>query len=191
MTQPGATSQQAVIGDLGDFHAASEPSSLATMQDRAGFNVAIPDTADANAKNVTASYVAPGSSVEMDFPPPDDQAKQLRPPYISVWESPWSGGNPDTAIQDDLKTAAEMGLTHESGCNVGSLPAVCVTATTPQQVDSTSQTYTYPNAAYVRFIDGDKEVHIAGGSSVEDLLKIANSLMSAGPDATQSSKASK
>lgn len=165
-----------VIGDLGDVHVGDPTDSVAATEARADFSVTTPDTPDANADNLAATYVDPGKAAEMDFPAPDAASKQLRPPYISVTEFPWDGGDPATEIQRDLKTAAGLGLTQESECSVGTLPAVCVSAADPSSQSDTAAAY--PNAAYVRFIQGNLEVHIAGGSSVDRLLKIGESIAS-------------
>jgi hypothetical protein len=176
--RPGATTSPIgdVVGDLGDVHIGDPTDSLTATQDRAGFRVAVPNSPEANAKDLTGTYVAPGEAVEMIFPPPDDASKQLRPPYISVTEFPWDGEDAAVAIERDLETAAELGLKQESACSVGNLPAVCVTAADPASASDTSGGY--PNAAYVRFFRGNLEIHIAGGTSVDSLIKIGESMSS-------------
>jgi hypothetical protein len=139
--------------------------------------MSIPDTTDANTQNMTAAYADPqGRAVEMVFPAPNPQSKNLQPPYISVWESPWTEGDPAAVLEQDVKRAAQMGLTSESACRVGDLPAVCVS---PAPAPTEPKPGEYANGAYVRFVLGDVEIHIAGGDNVDRLLEIAQSLSSA------------
>lgn len=186
-----------VPGDLGDTPAGDPTEGATAMENRAGFSVLVPNTPDANSNDLTGTYATPGKAVEMRFPPPDDASKELQPPYIAVTEFPAAEPartDPAAEIERYLETAHRAGLTQQSACSVGNLPALCVparaggvNATATPDGGYTSTSYAYPNAAYVSFFQGNLEIHITGGASVDDLIKIAESMAPNGSPPSQTS----
>lgn len=178
------------IGDPGDVPVGDPANSFAAAADRAKFDFEVPNTADANAQNVTAIYARP-SAVEMRFPPPDDQSSQLDPPYIDVIELNGDGGDPPMTVQRELtvlqqsfqEAGDEVGPKLVSECNVGALPALCIAAADPeQQKPECSGTNPvvcsgpHRNTASVRFVDGNLDVSIRGGNSLDRLIAIGQSM---------------
>jgi hypothetical protein len=189
-----SSSASGAIGDPGDVPVGEPADSLAAAADRAEFNVLVPNNADANAQNVTAIYADP-SAVEMHFPPPGEQSKQLDPPYIDVIEENGDGNDPPMTTQQDLallrqasKQAGDaVGPKLVSECNVGSLSAVCIAAAGVEQEPPEQQPECrgtspivcagpYPNTAFVRFVDGNVAVEIRGGTSLDRLIAIGKSM---------------
>jgi hypothetical protein len=69
--------------------------SLDTALTQAKFRVIIPDHGLANRNNVAAAYLWPdGVAVALQFPRPSAAPTRVRQPYIEVWQSPWTGGDP-------------------------------------------------------------------------------------------------
>jgi hypothetical protein len=192
---PGAASSSAsgAVGELGNVPVGDPADSLAGAESRAKFDVEVPDTADANAQNVTAIY-ADTRAVEMHFPPPDDQSRQLDPPYINVVEHDGDGNDPPITVQRELavlqqafkEAGDEVGLSLVSACNVGTLPALCIAPDPGPQEAVCSGTNPvvcagpHRNTAFVRFVDGNVEVQIDGGTSVDRLIQIGESMSSRG-----------
>jgi hypothetical protein len=175
------------IGDLGNTPVGDPANSLAAVQDRAEFNVEVPDTADANPQNVTALYADP-NAVEMHFPSPDDQG--LDPPYLRVIEENGDGNDPPITVEQGLavlqqvsqETGHEEVLKLVTECRVGTLPAMCIAPADPEQ--KTDCTGTDPvvcvdlrSTAYVRFNDGNVAIQIDGGTSVQRLVEIGESML--------------
>ncbi len=143
-----------------------ERMTLEQAVDKVDFAVRVPDTAAANRDNITGVYTD-DDSVQMDFPPPNDHSSDLRQPYLSVWEAPWTEGDPMANYKDDIANDPDAGS--KSICSVNDLPALCVEARSP--ADETQQ-----NAAFLRVIIDKVEVEVSGGDSVETLIDVASSL---------------
>jgi hypothetical protein len=182
-------SSRGAIGDPGTIRVGPQADSLAAAQKVAKFNIDVPDTADANAQNVTGIWADQGA-VEMQFPAPDEQSKQLDPPYLDVIEHNGDGGGPPVPIerqiavlQQAFKDAGdEAGLSRMSACNVGRLPALCIAPGDPEQKPVCSGTDPVqcsgppPDTAFVRFVDGNVDVQMKGGASVDRLIDIGQSM---------------
>jgi hypothetical protein len=138
---------------------------------QADFPVRVPDAATASQDNMTDVYIA-GDSVQMDFPPPNDSASDLRQPYLSVLEAPWTEGDPLNAYKDDIAHDPDAGS--KSICSVNELPALCVEARSPS--DETQE-----NPAFLRVVIDKVEVEVMGGDSVKTLIDIATSLAKTAP----------
>jgi hypothetical protein len=160
------------LAELGAEHI-GPATSLSEAEDAVPFRVLVPDTPDANSKNMTGSYVDSGSAVELDFPAPNEKSAGLRQPFISVWEAPWSEGDPEDRFKTDVEIAKENDITGFSLCDVKGLPAVCVEA--QGSLDGVQQ----DNPAFVRFDLNGIEVHLYGGDSVQRLENMGESLVSA------------
>jgi hypothetical protein len=180
------------VGDPGDAPVGPQVSSIGAAENVSKFNVEVPDTADANAQNVTAIYADQGA-VEMQFPAPDEQSKQLDPPYLDVIEHNGDGSGPPVPIerqiavlQQAFKDAGDdVGLSLMSACNVGSLPALCISPADSEQqkpvcsgTDPVQCSGPHPDTAFVRFVDGNVDVQINGGASVDRLIEIGQSMSS-------------
>lgn len=97
-----------------------------------------------------------GDSVQMNFPPPTDHPSDLRLPYLSVWEVPWTEGDPMANYKDDIANHPDAGS--QSICSVNDLPALCVEARSP--ADDMQQ-----NPAFLRVIIDKVEIEVSGGSA--------------------------
>jgi hypothetical protein len=139
---------------------------LNQAQQDAGFRLLIPNTALANRGNMTV-YEDGGDrgGITLRFPAPD-QSGDVRQPGLSLWEAPWTEGDPLQAYKDDLANDPDP---NKSICSVGNLPALCVQSNSPNDA-------TQDNPAFVRVVIDKIVVELSGGSSVQDLLGIAGSL---------------
>jgi hypothetical protein len=182
-------SSRGAIGDPGTIRVGPQVDSLAAAQSVAKFNIEIPDTADANANNVTAIWADQGA-VEMQFPAPDEQSRQLDPPYLDVIEHDGDGGGPPVPIERQIAilqqaftdAGDDAGLKRVSACNVGKLQALCIAPGDPEAKPVCSGTEVvqcsgpHPDTAFVRFVDGNVDVQMKGGASVDRLIDIGHSL---------------
>jgi hypothetical protein len=159
----------APLGALGPEHIGPS-TSLSQAEQAMPFRVLVPNTSDANSQNLTGTYVDSGQAIEMDFPQPTVASADLLQPSISVWEAPWTEGDPLSALKTDVQTASQYGIVGLTMCQVKSLPAVCV------EPRASVRGVEEENAAFVRFIVGNVEVHVYGGDSVQRLVDIAESL---------------
>lgn len=184
-----SSSASGALGDLGNVPIGEPVNSLAAAESRANFNILVPNTADANPRNVTAIYADP-AAVEMHFPPPDEQSRQLDPPYIDVIEHNGDGNDAPITVQRNLtilqqafkEAGDEVGLRLVSECNVGTLPALCIAAANPAQQPAECSGASpvvcsgpHPDTAYVRFVDDNVDVQIRGGTSLDRLIAIGES----------------
>jgi hypothetical protein len=143
--------------------------SLQQAEQDAGFDVLVPNTELANSNNLTGVYEGDGAGITLRFPTPDPSA-DVRQPEISIWEAPWTDGDPVAAYKQDLTNDPDP---NKSICSVGDLPALCVEAKSPN--DATQE-----NPAFVRVVINKLEVELSGGASVQDLREIAGSLPPSG-----------
>jgi hypothetical protein len=139
--------------------------SIAEAQKTLPFDMLVPDAAQAEAQDRTGIYVV-GDSVEMAYPPPDDTSGDLRQPYITVWEAPWTEGDPKAAFAESIDQYPDVG---KSLCDVNGLPALCVEPRSPSDAQKS-------NPAYLSVVVDKVEVDVSGGDSLKALLSIASSL---------------
>jgi hypothetical protein len=139
--------------------------SLQQAEQDGGFNVLVPNTELANSDKMTGVYEGDGAGITLRFPAADPSS-DVRQPDITIWEAPWTEGDPLAAYKNDLAADPDP---NKSICSVGDLPALCVEAKSPN--DATQE-----NPAFVRVVIDKIEVELSGGGSVQDLLDIAGSL---------------
>jgi hypothetical protein len=183
-------SSRGAIGDPGTIRVGSRVDSLAAAQNIAKFNIEVPHTADANANNVTAIWADQGA-VEMQFPAPDEQSRPLDPPYLDVMEHDVAVSGAPPSVQKQLEilrqafkdAGDEVGPKLVSACNVGKLPAFCSAAADLAQqkgfcsgTDPVQCSGPHPDTAFVGFVDGNVDVQMKGGASVDRLIDIGHSL---------------
>jgi hypothetical protein len=141
--------------------------SLDAATAQAKFRVLLPNHELANSSNIAAAYVWPnGSTIALQFPPPSPDVR-VRQPYIEVWETTWTGGDPVKDFQRSLAAAPAVGQTITS---IGGIPALSVTARSPTDSEEA-------NPAFLRFVLEGTEIHISGGESLSDLIDIAESMI--------------
>lgn len=141
---------------------------LDTAMANARFGLILPNHPKANSGNVTAVYLWPDrSTVALQFPPLAVAASPVRQDYIEVWESPWTGGDPNADFAADMAAAPAVG---KALYDIDGIPALGVTAHSPSDMDEA-------NPAFLRFVFQGIEVEISGGEDVNMLIEIAKSIV--------------
>jgi hypothetical protein len=152
-------------------------SSVTNAQAEASFQLLIPNSPLANQQNLTAVFVYPeGAAVAMQFPPAEDSAGKVRQDYLEVWESNWTGGDPLKTWNEDLDASPAEG---KAIVDVGGIPALGVTANSASDALGS-------NAAFLRLVIGGTDVELSGGTSLDNLVEIAKTMIAATPTSTVS-----
>ncbi|HEY7401420.1 MAG TPA: hypothetical protein VH989_11075 [Actinomycetota bacterium] len=131
------------------------------------FSILVPNDALANPANMTALYLFPTDQLALDFPSPGEPTSRLRQKYIEVFEARWSGDDPVADLKRDLKLDPIEGKSLE---RIDGVTALVVEAHSP---DDAGQA----NAAFLRFFLPGVEVQISGGESLDDLIRIASTII--------------
>jgi hypothetical protein len=135
------------------------------------FKVYVPQIADANPGTLAAAFVYPsGNAVAFDFPASpslDPSAPPVRQPYLEVWESPWTRGDPVSVFKHDVQVDPEAA---KSLCTVHGVTGECIDARSANDDFHT-------NAAFVDFVLDGTEIQVSGGDNLSHLVNLANSLV--------------
>jgi hypothetical protein len=168
---PNALSHQdSPYGDPAIPHNGLDRTTLAAAQRDARFTVFVPDDPAANLENMTGVFDdQSGMTLTLEFPPPDETSRDLRQPYISVYEdsSPSNWATP----KEDVSQNPDAG---KSLCEIQGQPAVCVEARSPS--DSTGT-----NPAYIRTVIDHTTVELSGGDDLGVLQRIGSTMSPAAP----------
>lgn len=167
---PGLTPVSPVDGDqptIGWPNAYSM--SLSEAIKEAKFMVRLPDTTSANAENLSDVFLEPGGSLFLEYPAAPADVGETRQPNIEVFEAVWVAGDPLTQYEADSRYSPVVG---KSLCKVASFDALCVEPNSPTDFEKM-------NAAYVSFVVDNVEIEVSGGSSLDRVLSIANSVAKA------------
>lgn len=152
---------------VGDHPPAEWIVSLSAARERAPYGLLFPDHPDASVENMKAAYQVPDKPAAVSFEFPSDAPKRpLRFDGIWVAQLPWEGGDPFSNYKDDIALDPSPA---KFLCEARGVPALCVNAHSPD--DATGE-----NAAFVRFVVDNIEVQLTGGESVDELIRIANTL---------------
>jgi hypothetical protein len=146
-------------------HNGLDRTTLTAAEQDAQFTLLVPDDPAANAENMTGVFDdQSGTTLTLEFPPPDETSNDLRQPYISVYEdsSPGNWATPNEDVSQDPEAGKTL-------CGIESQPAVCVEARSPS--DSTRT-----NSAYIRTVIGNTTVELSGGDSLDVLRRIGNTM---------------
>jgi hypothetical protein len=149
-------------------HSGLDRTSLAAADRDAQFNLLVPDDPAANRDNMTGIFSdREGTTVQLEYPPPDETSNDLRQPFISIYEdsSPGDWATP----KEDISADPDVG---KSLCDIQGHPAVCVEARSPSDA-------TKSNAAYIRTVIDHTTVEISGGDDLDVLKRIGETMASA------------
>lgn len=144
---------------------------VSQVDSRARFPVFHPKDASVNDGTVTSAYVLPhgdqaDSAVELMYPLPAGSTAGIRQSYLSVFEEPWTFGDPGQFFDQDIATSPDAG---KRRCDFNNMPALCVD---PKSASDTTQ----QNPAFLRLRMDDVSVELMGGTSVQRLIAIARTL---------------
>jgi hypothetical protein len=138
---------------------------LAAAQRDAQYTLFVPDDPAANLENMTGVFDdRSGTTLTLEFPPPNETSNDLVQPYVSIYEDS-SPGNWATP-KEDISGSPDVG---KSLCEIQGQPAVCVEARSPS--DSTRS-----NAAYIRTVIDHTTVELSGGDDLDILQRIGNTM---------------
>ncbi len=135
----------------------------------ATFPLVLPDHPAANVSNLKAVYLWPnGRAVALRFPPPSAPLRPTRQAFIEIWESPWTGGDPEAEMVADLGAAPDVG---KRLYEIDGVPALGVSAHSPSDVEGA-------DPAFLWFVHDGIELKVAGGEDLDLLLEIARTIVS-------------
>jgi hypothetical protein len=165
---PAPSPQPGLAGDPMVAHNGLDRTTLAAAERDAKFTLLVPDDPAANLDSMTGVFDdQTGTTLTLEFPPPDETSSDLSQPYISIYEdnSPGNWATP----KEDISAEPDAGKTL---CEIQGQPAVCVEARSPS--DSTRS-----NAAYIRTVIDHTTVELSGGDNLEVLQRIGNTMTAA------------
>lgn len=162
-----ASRPEALNDPVGDYPPAEWEVSLNTASQKAPYRLLFPDDPSASHENMKAVYQVPNEPAAVSYKFSSEAPERpLRFEGIWVVQLPWHGGEPLNDFKDDLALDPSPA---KFLCEARGVPALCVNAHSPD--DATGE-----NAAFVRFVVDDIEVQVTGGESVEELIRIADTL---------------
>ena len=145
-------------------------SSLEQASKEASFTLFVPNSAAANTKNLQATYLYPGGqAVAMDFPT-QPTSSPVRQEYVEVWESTWSGGDPNDFLAGSAKIDAES----KELLTIDGVTVLSVSAHAEADPE-------HANPALLRFELNGTDVQISGGDDTAGLIEIARSIIAQSP----------
>jgi hypothetical protein len=142
---------------------------LEGARSRAAFELILPDDPRTDVASITDVFLWPeGHAVAVRFPaPPPVTAEPVRQLYIEVFETPWTGGDPAVAWEEDV---AKSGIEGETTLEIEGVPALGVPAHSPTDIEKS-------NPAFLRFVYRGLDIQISGGDDLKALIEIAESMI--------------
>ena len=141
---------------------------LERARNSTNFPFLLPHHAKANQENMTHVFLRPDRrAVMLDFPPQADANAAIRQRYVEIFLSPWTqGGNPDARLAESVATNPVQGRRIEYW------DGRAVLIQEPQSTDDMEG----ENPAFIRFVMNGLDVQISGGTDVELLRDIAETM---------------
>jgi hypothetical protein len=145
---------------------------------KAAFPLLIPNDDLANVDNLKAVFLYPeANAVVMQFPLASPPAEPINLDHIEVWEGVWTMGDAASVFQEDLDTYQIAG---EKVFDIAGHPALGIEAhssTLPKR----------DNAAFLRVVVDGVDLQLSGGESLDDLTRIAESMVTGGASSSPTS----